>query len=76
MVIRVFKNHKPTVSATRITNSANMTWMDREVENISLSRPMSFLPNSKVRKRLTADEREEETKENMATNPPTTLYMP
>ena len=69
------RSHSP-VSASRTMTPERTRWMLSEVEKIRRS-PSSFpLPNSKVRKRLTDEDSEAETIENMATMPPTTLYMP
>ena len=47
-----------------------------EVENTFANRSLSPLPNSKVKKRLIAADKEPDNKENIPTTPPTTFCIP
>ena len=55
---------------------ASNIWIHTEVENTRRSLGPPPLPNSKVRNRLIAEVSEAERIANIATMPPTTLYIP
>ena len=50
--------------------------ISKDVENMAFNLSLSPRPNSYVKKRLTAEDNELEISENIATKPPTTLYIP
>ena len=75
IVIFAFKNHTPTdsINITIINDSSNCIVTD--AENILLSLLWSPLPNSYVINLLMAADNDPDMTENIATAPPTTLYI-
>ena len=59
----VFKNHIPTVSANKTIITDKNTCILNEVEKTRFKASTSPLPNSKVRKRLAEEDKEENTEQ-------------
>ena len=76
MFIFWFRNHTPTISIKMTMTIDIQNWAIIEVEKTSLSFSLSLRPISNVKKRLIELERDEEAIENIATKPPTTLFIP
>ena len=76
MVMCVFRNQSPRLSANINTTREIATKIQTAVENMRLSISLSPRPNSKVKKRLTADDKDPKTIVNNPISPPTTLYIP
>ena len=71
--MRVFTNHKPTVSAKIRTMMAKAICISKEVEKTLLRASKSPRPSSNVKKRPAEWDKAPDIRENIPTNPPTTL---
>lgn len=69
-------NHAPTNSANIIMMAERTICILMLVQKILFNRILSPRPSSKVMKREIEFVSDAETNANMATNPPTTLYIP
>ena len=69
-------NHAPTNSANIIMMAERTICILMLVQKILFNRILFPRPNSKVMKREIELVSDAETNANMATNPPTTLYIP
>ena len=69
-------NHAPTNSANIIMMAERTICILILVQKILFNRILSPRPSSKVMKREIEFVSDAETNANMATNPPTTLYIP
>ena len=76
ITILLFKNHKPTVSANTRMMALNPIWIVTEEENTLFNFSLFPVPNSNVMKRDMAADSDPDNIENIATTPPTTLYIP
>ena len=76
MTILLLRYHNPMVSKRMNIIKLNPIIMIIDMENVFLSRSMSPRPSSNVSERPMEDVSELDTRLNMATNPPTTLYIP
>ena len=76
MTILLLRYHNPMVSKRMNIIKLNPIMMMIDMENVFLSRSMSPRPSSNVSERPMEDVSELDTRLNIATNPPTTLYIP
>jgi hypothetical protein len=76
MFMCVFKYHTPTISITTKTKTAIPACANNETLKIRLTPASLFLPISKDKYRCTAFDMELLRNPNIATTPPTTLYIP
>ena len=76
IVILAFRNHTPTDSIRTAIINDSKSYIVTEAEKILLSLLWSPFPNSYVMNRLMAADNDPDMTENIATTPPTTLYIP
>ena len=76
ITILLFRNQSPMVSARITTMITRKNCIETAVENTFFSFSLFSVPSSKVINLLMDDTREPDIMENIATRPPTTLYIP